>query len=360
MTEPTARPTHASRGSRIKHVLNLLIGLGLATGLLVWGLPFFAKTSWSAVWAVVQHIPFSHAVGYQALMVVGLYCYTFTITGAMPGLSHPRALILNVCGSSVGNLLPGGGAAGLAATYTICRSWGFDARRVSTMAIVTGVWNVLSRIALPVIAIFALYVGNTGLPAVLTDLAFAGLVSGLGLLGAFVAVLVSERAATVIGRGLDRLLGPILKRGKRTRTASIGSLVHDIREQISDNVRGHWFSLTAGLVGFFGVYYLLFVLLARDTGLTLPLGKLFAAYAIGRLLTAVGITPGGIGVTEATTATILVGWGAMPAAATATVLLFTVFTHLMEVPLGGLGWLVWTVMPKASREEVAAVEAEAG
>lgn len=359
MSDTAGSEKRAAGGTRLKHVLNIVIGLGLAISLLVWGLPFFAKTSWSDVWKVVQHIPLSHAVGYQVMMVVGLYCYTFTITGAMPGLSHPRALVLNVCGSSVGNLLPGGGAAGLAATYTICRSWGFDARRVSTMAIVTGVWNVLSRIALPVIAIFALYVGNTGLPTVLTELAFAGLVSGLGLLGAFVAVLVSERAATTIGRGLDRLLGPILRRSKRTRTASVDALVHDVRDQISENVRGHWFSLTAGLVGFFGVYFVLFVLLARDTGVSLPLGKLFAAYAIGRLLTAVGITPGGIGVTEATTATILVGWGAMPAAATATVLLFTVFTHLMEVPLGGLGWLVWTVMPKASREEIAAVEADA-
>ena len=53
-------------------------------------------------------------------------------------------------GSSVGNLLPGGGAAGLAATYTICRSWGFSRRDISTSAIVTGVWNVLARVALPV------------------------------------------------------------------------------------------------------------------------------------------------------------------------------------------------------------------
>ncbi len=358
MTDSTDVAAQPGKGSRVKHTLNLVIGLGLAISLLVWGLPFFAKTSWSDVWKVVQHIPFSHALGYQALMVVGLYCYTFTITGAMPGLSHPRALILNVCGSSVGNLLPGGGAAGLAATYTICRSWGFDARRVSTMAIVTGVWNVLSRIALPVIAIFALYFGNTGQPAALTDLAFAGLASGLAILGAFVAVLASERAATAIGRAVDRLLSPILRRSKRTRTTSIDALVRDLRHRINDNVRAHWFSLTAGLVGFFGVYYLLFVLLARDTGVTLPLGKLFAAYAIGRLLTAVGITPGGMGVTEATTAAVLVGWGAMPASATATVLLFTVFTHLMEVPLGGLGWLAWTVIPKASSEEMSAVEAE--
>jgi uncharacterized membrane protein YbhN (UPF0104 family) len=69
---------------------------------------------------------------------------------------------------------------------------------------------------------------------------------------------------------------------------------------------------------------------------------LFAAFAIGRLLTAVGITPGGLGVTESATVIALVGWGAPPAAATAGALLFSVITHLMEVPLGGIGWLAWT------------------
>ena len=64
---------------------------------------------------------------------------------------QPRqALIVNVCGSSVGNLLPGGGAAGVAATYALCRSWGFSRRDISTSVIVSGVWNILARVALPV------------------------------------------------------------------------------------------------------------------------------------------------------------------------------------------------------------------
>ena len=28
------------------------------------------------------------------------------------------------------------------------------------------------------------------------------------------------------------------------------------------------------------------------------------------------------------------------------VVLFSIFTHLMEVPLGALGWLLWTLSPK--------------
>ncbi|WP_083454639.1 lysylphosphatidylglycerol synthase transmembrane domain-containing protein, partial [Nostocoides japonicum] len=342
-----ADAARSRRRARIRQAVQIVIGVGGAVVLLVWGLPHFAQTTWPEVWhVIVDRVPLSKALGYQAIMLVGLYCYTFTITGAMPGITHPKALIVNVAGSSVGNLLPGGGAVGLAATYYMCRTWGFDAKRVSTMAIVTGVWNVLSRITLPVLAIIALYVGNTGLPQALADAAVAASITGIAIIVAFVSVLWSERAARTIGRVLDRVFGSLMQRFPRTRTASIEAVTMDLRARTSDLIRAHWLSLTLGLVGYFGVYYVLFVLIAREVGVDLPLGMLFAAYAIGRLLTAVGITPGGIGVTETATATALVGWGADPAAATALVLLFTVFTHLMEIPLGGLGWLAWSVLPK--------------
>ena len=266
----------------------------------------------------------------------------------MRGLRHWQALIVNVAGSSVGNLLPGGGAAGLAATYTICRSWGFSRRDISTSAIVTGVWNVLARIALPVLAILGLLAGrDQDVPNALEDAAVAGAVSGSVILAVFVSILASERAAVAIGQGIDKVIGRLWKR----RSMSVRSLVVDLRARINDVVRTGWLSMTLGLVGFFGVYYLLFLLCAHTTGVDLPYGQLFAAYAIGRLLTAVGVTPGGLGVTEAATTVALVGWGAEPAEAAAAVVLFSVFTHFMEIPLGALGWAAWSMSPKKAPVE---------
>lgn len=334
-------------GARTRRVLQIVVGLGLAAALLIWGLPYFAKTSWTEIWAEVRKVPALHVVGFQALMLVGLWSYTFTFTGSLRGLSHPKALIVNLCGSSVSNLLPGGGAAGLAATFAICRSWGFSRRATSTSVIVTGVWNVLARIALPVVAILALWVGGVTLPGALTDLAVAGSVTGLAILAVFVSVIASERAAQSVGRGLDTIVRPLVRRRRPHSTMSIEELVRDLRARINDVVSSGWLSMTLGMIGFFGAYYVLFVLIMRETGVTLPLNLLFAAFAIGRLLTAVGITPGGVGVTETATVAVLVGWGAEPAGAAAGVVLFSIFTHLMEVPLGGLGWLAWTVSPKS-------------
>ena len=330
----------------MRHVVQVVIGLGLAAVLLIWGLPHFAKTTWSAIWGVIGEVPISSAIGFQVLMLVGLWSYTFCITGSLHGLSHSRALIVNLCGSSVSNLLPGGGAVGLAATYAICRTWGFSRRATSTSAIVTGVWNVMARIALPVVAIAALWFGGVTLPDALTDLAVAGMVTGLGILAAFVAIMASERAAQAIGHALDRVIRPLVRRRRPNSTMSIKELVHDLRARINDIVGSGWWSMTLGMIGFFGAYYALFVLVMHQTGVFLPLNLLFAAFAIGRLLTAVGITPGGVGVTETATAAVLVAWGADPAGATAGVVLFSIFTHLMEVPLGALGWLLWTLSPK--------------
>lgn len=333
---------------RTRKTLQAVVGIGLAVALLMWGLPYFAETTWAKIWEVIATIPLSHAVGFQLLMLLGLWCYTFTFTGSLPGLTHSKALIVNLCGSSVSNLLPGGGAVGLAATYAICRSWGFSRRATSTSVVVTGVWNVLARIALPVIAIAVLWFSGVTLPGSLTDLALAGMLTGLAILGALVAIIASERAAQAIGRGLDAVIGPLVRRRRPDSTMRISALVSDLRGRIKHVVSHSWWSMTLGMIGFFGAYFVLFVLIMRGTGVTLPLNLLFAAYAIGRLLTTIGITPGGIGVTEVATSVVLVGWGADPGGAAAGLVLFSIFTHLMEVPLGALGWLLWTVSPKTA------------
>jgi putative heme transporter len=336
-----------------RQLLQAVVGLALAVALVVWGLPHFAKTSWDEVFQVLHHVGWGAAGGMLALMLGGLWLYTFTLTGSLPGLSHGRALIVNVCGSSVGNLLPGGGAAGVAATYALCRSWGFGRRDISTSVIVSGVWNILARVALPVVGVVALLFGAGGLPRAVVRGGLAGAVVAVLLMALFVSVIVSERAATVVGRALDRVLRPLWRRSWAGRELTIDELVHDLRARITDVVRHGWISMTFGLVGLFGVYYVLFWFCLHAVGVQMSFGQIFAAYAVGRLLTAVGVTPGGVGVTESGTAAVLVAWGAPPAAALAGVVLFSVYTHLMEIPLGAIGWLAWGLSRKQRPQDAA-------
>lgn len=343
--------TDSAARSRIKRptgrqVVQGIVGLAIAAVLLGWGLPHFAGTSWDRILDTMGAISAGTIIELMLLMLVGLWFYTFTLTGSLPGLSHSRALIVNVAGSSVGNLLPGGGAAGVAATYLMCRSWGFSRRDTSTSVIVSGVWNILARVGLPVLGVIALLFGSTALPRSVIRGGFIGAVGGVLLLALFISVIVSERAATSVGHGLSRVLRPLSSRLRKGPNISIDELIRDLRDRISTVVRTGWLPMTIGIVGFFGLYFILFWRCLAAVDVVIPFAQLFAAYAVGRLLTAVGITPGGVGVTEAGTVAVLIAWGADPTASTAGVVLFSIYTHLFEIPLGALGWLVWSVSRK--------------
>ena len=151
------------------------------------------------------------------------------------------------------------------------------------------------------------------------------------------------------GSWIDRVIRLV----RRGHTDRVEQGLATLRSQVADTVASGWLKMTLGMVGFFGLYYVLFLLCTETTGIELPFGQLFAAYAIGRLLTAVGVTPGGLGVTETGTAAALVAWGADPAASMAGVVLFSIFTHFLEIPLGALGWVAWSLMPRATSDELA-------
>ncbi len=200
--EPAAPPKPRFTWVRL---LQVVLGLGLAVFLLGWALPYFAHTTWADVWAVLQGIPATTAFGLFLLMVLGLWLYTFTITGSLPHLPHVKAFIVNVSGSAVGNLLPAGGAAGAAATYQQLRSWGFGRRAISTSLIVTGVWNIMAAAAADIgIGLMILFAGDLN-PAVMKAAA-VGAVGGIVVLGLFITMLASEQACHVIGGWLQRAL----------------------------------------------------------------------------------------------------------------------------------------------------------
>ncbi|HET6967055.1 MAG TPA: UPF0104 family protein, partial [Ornithinibacter sp.] len=151
MTAPAARPMIGVQPT-LTSVLRLLLGLAAAVALLGWVLPRVTDTTWSGMLAVLRTVPGTALAACLVLAMVFPISYAFTLRASLPGLTIRRALVVNTAGSAVSKFLPGGGAVGLAATVLVCRSWGFSASAVTTSAVVTGVWNTLSRVALPVVA----------------------------------------------------------------------------------------------------------------------------------------------------------------------------------------------------------------
>jgi uncharacterized protein (TIRG00374 family) len=332
-----------------KHVLQSLVGFALAGALLVWGLPRVADTTWPAIGDQLQLVGAPVAILLTALMVTGLYCYTFTLIGSLPGLGHVRALMVNAAGSMVSNVLPAGGAVGVALTWMMYRTWGFTKRNISTSLVVTGVWNVIARLVLPVLACLIILVGPIDVPRPV--LIGSGLASAIGIaiVALFVAVIYSDVVSHAVGRSLGRVAKPFSRRLREGQ--DFDDLIQDQRDRMSTVVGDHGLKMTLGLTGMFGFFFLLYVVACSTVGVELPLVELFAAYAFRQFLTTIAITPGGLGITEAGTAGVLVTFGADPAAAASAALLYAFFTHLLSVPLGIGATLVWWFGPRRATQQ---------
>ena len=327
-----------------REVVQSVVGLTIATMLVIFVLPRVADSSWADILAQMSLVGAGAAAVMVGLKLVGLYSYTFTLTGSLPGLSHPRALMVNASGSMISNIMPAGGAVAVAITYVMCRSWGFLRRNISTSLVVTGVWNIMARLALPVIAIVMVIIGPMDTPAPVILGSTVAVIALLVVLGFFLAVIYSDKASHVVGHSLGWVAKPFSKRLKAG--ANLDKLIQDQRSRWGNVASQNGWKMSLGLAGMLGIFFILYYVACQTVGVDLPVSHLFAAYAIRQLLTVVAITPGGLGITEAGTAAVLIAFGANPTAAAAAALLYAVVTHLLDVPLGALAMGIWWLSPK--------------
>lgn len=330
-------------------VIHAVLGMALAA-VMIAALPWFTHTSWAQIGHHLDLVGPQAALECVGIMLLGLAIYTFTLSAALPGLSHVKASIINVSGSAVSNVLPGGGAVGMASTYMMLRSWGFARRNISTGLIVSGIWNVLFRVGMPLIGIAAVSQSTDAMPSIMRRGAWWGGIIGLLLLIGFVVALIRPKWTAWLGDQLDKRLAPLVARLRRGpnkgKQPQLKHLLLDQRARISTVTKHGWFGMSLGVIGQLALWFLLFWRVMAAVHVDLPVADLFAAYAIGRLMTAIPFTPGGLGFTEASAVVILIFWGANPAAASAGVVVFAIFTHIAEIPLGALGWLAWWALPK--------------
>jgi len=327
--------------ARWGRVVASVASLGVAGLLLAVALPRVTGADWAAIGVRVGALSTSTLLWLTVVWLAGLWSYTFVLTGSLPGLTHLQALVLNCAGSAVSNLLPFGGAAGVAVTFTMAGSWGHRKQAIAVSTLVSGAWNVLSRLALPAAGlIVSIAAGN------LRGRRFtvaAGLTAGL--LAAGLALVVSALTCAAAGRwagnAVDRLarLLPSRSRPALGRTAQALS---QLRQNTVEVTRQGWPLLTVGMASYLFLQYMLFSACLAAAGAHLGVAAVIPAFALSRLLATAPIAPGGAGVSESGTAALLIALGAQPAATAAALLLFAFFSYAMEIPVGALAWLTWT------------------
>jgi uncharacterized membrane protein YbhN (UPF0104 family) len=321
--------------------LHVALSLGLVVGLLAVGLPKVTGADWGAV---VDHLRLLEAwqVGLLlGLWLLGLYAHTFLATAALPDLTHRQALQLNLSGSAVSNLVPFGGALGMGLNYAMVRSWGHGPGSFAPFTALTTLWNVLVKLALPVVAL-GLLLAAGGLPT--HGLAVAAAIATGLLLSVLLLVmlgLASERAAAVLGRLCQLTVSTGLRVVRSTREVACEQALLDLRHRMTALLRRRWLRMLLGMTTYAVLQATLLWLILHMLGSSLGIVPVFAGFSFGRLLTLLVLTPGGVGIAETGSAALLVALGGDAAVVAAATLLFSAITFALEIPVGGVCGLWW-------------------
>lgn len=318
--------------------LSALSLLGAAA--LLAALPYVVGVDWMRIGGEISRLSPWELAALTALWLAGLWAYTFVLTASLPGLGHVHAFMLNAVGSAVSNLMPFGGAAGVAVTFAMCRGWGHRGAAIAVSTLVTGVWNVLSRLLLPAVGIAALLAAGE-LPdrrmAVVAAVA-AGVLAGCVALLAL--VLRSETAARAVDRRLRAAASRLRGRARRTLMRADGAML-GVRGRAVGVLRAGWPGLTAGMAAYLLSQALLLAACLHVVGARAGFAEVVAVFAINRMLTVAVVTPSGAGISETGTAALLVHFGVAAGPAAAATVLYSFYTYAIEVPAGGLAWAGW-------------------
>jgi uncharacterized protein (TIRG00374 family) len=324
-------------------VVQLAGAAALAVAGLVQVLPRATGAAWSGIGSVLSGVRPVELVLLTAVWAAGLLAYSFVLTGALPGLTRRRALTLNLTGSAVSNVAPMGGALGVAANLMMVRAWRFRPSSFAAFTVVTNIWDVMGKLALPIVALATVLL-TQGLSSPTVQAAALATCVVLGvLLATIVLVLRSNRVAVAVGHTCAVVLRRLAPRTLAARVQGFEEALLDTRSRVRAVIAGTWPQLTGGMLGYLTLQAVLLWSCLHVVGAAPPVSVVLAGFAVERILTLAVITPGGAGLAEAGSAGVLVALGVDPLMAAAGILLYRGFTFLLEIPVGGLwlgGWVV--------------------
>jgi uncharacterized protein (TIRG00374 family) len=348
---PTARPGVGAPAApaggrrrldpRVRKVLQVVISLAIVVGIFWYVLGQFADIS--EVWDAMRTLTWREVVVLVVAATWNLATYWILTVIATPGLRYPQAVVLTETTTAVSNALPAGGALGVGLTYTILSSWGFSKSRSTLSVVVTGIWNNFAKLGLPIVALAILAVqGQPGGGRMIA--AVAGLAGLVGAVVVFALILSSEQYARRVGLFGERLATRLRRLVRRGPVQGWDHAVVRFRDRVIGLVRRRWIALTAAtIVGHLSLYAVLLATL-RVMGVSdadVGWAQVLAAFAFARLLTAIPLTPGGVGIIELALIASLTDAGGADAAVVASVLIFRLLTYVMPILFGAITYLYW-------------------
>ena len=315
--------------------------IAVIVAVFVFVLPQFAN--YRDVLDVVRGLSWQDWLLLAAAVVLNLATFPPPWMAALPGLGFREALAMTQASTALSIVSPAGAAVGMAASYSMLRSWRYDPAAVGLAVAIAGIWNQLVNLAFPVVALALLTRQDEDHPALRTA-ALVGVVVLTVTVTAFALVLSRAEWASRIGDGAARLANRVLRVVRKGPVGWGGASFRRFRSRALGLLRRRWHVITvATLAGHLTVFVLLLVCL-RVTGVSdaeVTVTEAFAAWALVRILGALPLTPAGVGIVEVGLTSALVAFGASNAEAVAATLLYRALTVFPTLALGLLAAATW-------------------
>lgn len=271
---------------------------------------------------------------------------------AFPGLGFMRAILLTQASTATASVVPGGEAVGAGFSVRMLRAWGYSRGAIAAGIAVLTALNLLTKVVFSVAAIVALLLtgGDAGPLGVLTAIGVAIAVGAIAVGTLFLRSDAGARRLGELADGLFKWTSRLLRRPPGQPLPD--RLVHFRNETVRLLGRRGLSLAFWMLVGNLTVFLVLLVAL-RAVGISsgeVNAVNAFAAWALVRLVTAIPITPSGIGIVELGLTGALVAAGGDQTEVVTAVLLYRAFTWLPPIVIGLPSLLIWRrVYPGAAR-----------
>jgi hypothetical protein len=242
-----------------------------------------------------------------------------------------------LAGNAVTNTLPGGDAVGASVQFRMLGASGIDAVQAGSGLAVSSIISIAGLFSLPIFALPVIAGGSVS--SGLVHAAELGVVGFVLIAALGVVLLTTDKPLLLIGRGLQR----IVRRMPRLKHSSGDLPARLVRERdlVRTDLGKNWWKAVLLVAGRIGLDYMSLLAALRATGARPNPSLVLLAYAATAVIALVPITPGGIGIVEASLSGLLVLANVPSSSAVLATLVFRLGSYWLPTIAGGVCYILF-------------------
>jgi uncharacterized protein (TIRG00374 family) len=348
-TAPMGDGSERRGRNRTRRIIQITVSVVVVVAIFAFAIPKVAD--YGSVWRAITAMTWLELATLVLAMLFNLVTYWWQNMASLPGLGFWQAAVNNQTTTSIADTIPGGGYLAVPVGYAMYRSWGFSSSAIALSVATTGIWNIFMKLALPIVALGLLALRGQASKGIVTA-SLIGVIVLVVALVLFALMLWREDLARRIGSAANRPVNAVRRLLRKPRS-EVGDAAVRFRGEIISLVRRRSLALTATTILSHLALWFVLLLALRHVGVSeseISTVQVLGVFAFGRLISALPITPGGVGVVELTYIGGLVLAGrahadvppdVFRAQVAAAVLVFRALTYGVQVPIGGFTYLIW-------------------